>query len=303
MSDLVMITGANGFVGRQVVRQLLNRKMDVLATYYNRRPENQGKEHWIHLDIRDESKVAGILGEYKPRYLVHCAWYVNPLDCLYSGNNLECMKNSIALYRSFYESGGEKAVYAGTCFEYDLQQIDPIKEDAPLSPATLYGVTKANLANSLLFYSQQNKIPFVWARLFYMYGPGEYPERVFPYVINSLLDRTGACVSPGWQVRDYSYVTDIANALVEILLGPFSGVVNIGSGTGVALRDVFQEIEELIGYRGVQFGAKEVSPNEPQSVIADTFLLNSLGIHMATSLHDGLRESIDYWKFQKVLKK
>ncbi|WP_421021629.1 NAD-dependent epimerase/dehydratase family protein, partial [Klebsiella pneumoniae] len=82
----------------------------------------------------------------------------------------------------------------------------------------------------LTAYASQTGLSATWARLFFMYGPGEHPNRVTSSVILSLLQGKSAQCSHGMQIRDFLHVADVASALVTLLDSDVTGPVNIGSG-------------------------------------------------------------------------
>ena len=75
----------------------------------------------------------------------------------------------------------------------------------------------------------------VWARLFYLYGPGEDPRRLVASIIRSLLRSESVAISPGEQVRDFLHVDDVAAAIAHIAEGELTGPVNVGSGIPVTV--------------------------------------------------------------------
>jgi nucleoside-diphosphate-sugar epimerase len=101
--------------------------------------------------------------------------------------------------------------------------------------------------------------------------------------------RTVAC-SHGQQLRDYLHVSDVAGALVHLLMHPQAkGVFNIGSGQATRLMDMVNMCTQAFASPSpVQFGAIAVSPDEPPLIVADTHKLQATGWRPEVSLQDGL---------------
>src|SRR4029077_12935796 len=109
-----------------------------------------------------------------------------------------------------------------------------------------------------------------WGRIFHLYGPYEYPSRLVPSVIISLLKDELARCTHGRQVRDFMHVDDVASAFVALLDSDVAGIVNIGSGEPVTIRSLVTRIASTIKAEGrVEFGAISVAPNDPPVLIPD----------------------------------
>ncbi|MDW8345135.1 MAG: NAD-dependent epimerase/dehydratase family protein, partial [Verrucomicrobiae bacterium] len=141
----------------------------------------------------------------------------------------------------------------------------------------------------------------VWARIFYQYGPFEDQRRLVPHIITSLLRGQRAELTAGTQVRDFLHVEDVGTALATVATSSLTGIVNIGSGTGVTVRHIAETIGELIGRSDLlAFGAKPTPLHDPPYVVADTTRLRSLGWQPRYNLRSGLAQTIAWWKQQLV---
>ena len=130
-------------------------------------------------------------------------------------------------------------------------------------------------------------------RLF-LYGPGEDPNRLVPAVARALRTGERAKVTDGRQVRDFLHVADAARAFVALLTSDVAGAVNIGSGTGVSLRQVVETLERASGRRdAVDFGAIPMRPDDPPQIIADITKLRATGWRQQVMLERGLREAVE----------
>lgn len=113
-------------------------------------------------------------------------------------------------------------------------------------------------------------------------------------VIRSLLNNEVAKTSSGEQVRDLAYVGDVAEAFVALLLSPVQGAVNIGTGKGIALKDVVLEIARQMGKPHlIRLGALPSNPNDPPALVADTQRLNlDVGFNAWVALQRGIAQTI-----------
>jgi nucleoside-diphosphate-sugar epimerase len=137
-----------------------------------------------------------------------------------------------------------------------------------------------------------------WARLFYLYGPGEAKDRLIAQVIRSLLLGERARVTDAPYRRDYLYVEDAAEAVVALVARSFDGAVNIGSGQAVTVQEIARmaahavEREELLLIR-----SPDARRDEPSMIEADIKRIHSeTGWSPLTPLEHGLRATVEWWR-------
>jgi nucleoside-diphosphate-sugar epimerase len=288
----ILITGACGFVGSALFCAAKQHdKFEVYGISYS-----QKKEGMVCCDLFNALEMRHMMKSIKPDILVHCAWYVKPQDYLYSSINLNWVKAGIDLYRCFYDNGGKRAVFLGSCFEYGIYNTR-LHEAAPLAPQNLYASAKAGLGQMLIKQAELDKVSFAWARLFYLYGQRENRIRVIPYIINELLDGRVAQCSHGRQRRDYLFIEDAAAALLAVARSSESGAFNIGSGHPVTLNEIFYGLEKILNGEIVRkehsLGMRIV---EPDQIVANNDRLCSLGWRPKFSLESGLFKTVEWWK-------
>jgi nucleoside-diphosphate-sugar epimerase len=223
---------------------------------------------------------------------------VAPGSYLESINNYNWLISSLYLFHEFAKSGGSRAVYAGSCFEYDLRYGYCSENLTPTAPSSYYGSCKLHLESIAEAFADKNSIDFAWGRIFYPFGPYEYPTRLVPSVINSLLKGETAPCTHGNQIRDFLHVADVAEAFVAILESDVNGIVNIGSGKPVSIKELVTQIAQLLGKEDdIRLGAIPSRKNEPPFIVSNSGRLkNEVGWHPAYSLEAGLMDTISWWK-------
>jgi nucleoside-diphosphate-sugar epimerase len=210
---------------------------------------------------------------------------------------------SLKLLAAFGAVGGQRAVMVGSCAEYAPSANPCVEAQTPLAPITVYSACKAALGVMLPTFARQYGVASAaWARVFYLYGPGEQPERLVPSVIRALLRNEAMPCSHGEQVRDFLYSEDAADALVALLDSPVTGAVNVASGRPIALRAFLSTIGTLTGREHLlQFGARPTRPDEPAALIADvTRLAHEVGWEPRMSLEDGMARMIARWRHEEA---
>src|SRR5689334_899041 len=114
----VLVTGASGFVGRPVLRYLQNQNFKVHAVH--RKAADCHDDVTVHqADLLQQGEAERLMEAVRPTHLLHLAWDVLPGQFWSARNNLDWVAASLHLYRAFARSGGERAVFTGTCAEYD----------------------------------------------------------------------------------------------------------------------------------------------------------------------------------------
>lgn len=300
----IVLTGANGFIGRHVLEELRRAKDHIYAiTTSASDKKNDENITWIEGDILNSQKLKEIMSQInEPTHLLHLSWDTTPGEYWESPLNRQWVRASLELFDEFCARGGKRIVGVGTCAEYDFAQGICQEDTTPLSYKTIYGSCKNALFHMMNGYKVNYGVTFCWARLFFMYGPHEHPSRLVPYVINSLLNDTVAECSHGRQIRDYLYVKDAAMALRKILMHDVTGPINIASGEAVRLNELIDRIGLHLGKHDlINYDAIQAVKDEPPVILADMKLMQELiGWKAAYSLDKGIIETIQWWKDERA---
>ncbi|CCB65051.1 NAD(P)-dependent oxidoreductase [Hyphomicrobium sp. MC1] len=292
----VLLTGATGFIGRQVLRSLVDDDIDVVVA--SRSHDQKSDRYRVEgVDLLDRRSVTDLISRTKPTHLLHLAWDVTPGQFWTSPNNILWTTATLELMRAFAEGDGRRAVFAGTCAEYTWDR-PLLVETGPTEPATFYGEMKDVTRRGVCAIGKRFGIPTAWGRLFWLYGPHEAPGRLVSDVAAALLSGRPALCSDGLQKRDYLNVEDAGRAFVAALKSDWHGAFNIGSGRAVPVRDIILELSrELKREDLVRLGAKPSNPNDPPEITADVGVLrNAIGFSPRYSFEEGIRDTANWWR-------
>jgi nucleoside-diphosphate-sugar epimerase len=295
----ILLTGATGFIGSHVARQLVREGHEVHALV---RPKS---DPWRIVDLKPSLRL--VEGDLLSASLfplpssldlcLHLAWYVEPGRYLNAPQNIDFLGASLRLAKQLAATGCKRFVAAGTCFEYNTA-LGMLNELTPTRPRHLYSASKLALFLALEQFCKAAGIQFAWTRFFYLYGPHEDPRRLVPAVINALLRDQPAKLTPGEQQRDFLHVEDVAGAVCAVARSNLTGAVNIGSGQPVTVADLAGKIGNLLGNpQLIKLGALAYAPDEPMCIVADnTRLCTETDWQPRFDLDAGLRQTIDWWK-------
>jgi nucleoside-diphosphate-sugar epimerase len=213
------------------------------------------------------------------------------------------VRSSLELLEEFADQGGQRAVFTGSCAEYDWQDGLCSEATTVLRPTTTYGLCKHVLGE--LFNHRVGRegsaLSGAWARLFYLFGPREAPRRLLPSVVNSLLRGEQAHCSHAQQRRDYLFVADAADALVTLLESRVQGPINIASGEAPRVSEIIQRTAgKLAGQDLVRLGSLPTPDNDPPLIVADVERQSSeLGWRPRWNLDNALDQTIAWWRDQQ----
>ena len=272
MSQLVLLTGATGFVGRQVLAAL------TAAGCAVRLVVRGGREAAVSAapGVESIASTPDLFAESSDWWagtcagvdtLVHVAWYAEPGRYLESPRNLDCLIGTLELAKGAARAGVRRLVGVGTCFEYDLTG-GLLSVATPLAPLTPYAAAKAAAFLALSRFLPQQGVEFAWGRLFYLYGEHEDPRRLVPYLRGRLQAGAVAELTRGDQVRDFLDVREAGALLAELALGERQGAVNICSGVPTTVRELAERIADEYGRRDLlRFGARPENLVDPPRVV------------------------------------
>jgi nucleoside-diphosphate-sugar epimerase len=297
----VFVTGATGCIGQHVLPRLLERGWDVGAVS-SRPVQDTSGVTWYQADLLASDAADRLFAGFRPTHLIHLAWYTAPGRWAFATENFSWVDASLRLLRWFADHGGHRVVTAGSCQEYDWSCGNCSEDRTPCRPQTTYGVCKHALQLLTSEFAARTGLSSAWARVFFLYGPHEHPDRLVSSVIRALLTNQAARTSHGNQVRDYLYVQDVADAFVNLLESDVTGPINIASGQPIALREITGRIADLLDRRDLlQLGAIPAAPTDTPLVVADMSRAarDLPAWQPRVSLDEGLAASIRWWREQR----
>lgn len=288
------MTGASGFLGGALTRNLGD---GVECHTVSRSPQAAALGVACHGgDVLSPSSMQTVLERVQPDVLVHLAWmpqvpgYYHDVDA-----NEAWASASLELARLARSAGVQRVVLAGSCVEFG-RTSGVLSESALPAPDTAYGRAKLRVTDGA-FDLMDETFAVSIPRIFFAYGRDEAPNRLVPAVIRSLLDGESIDLSAGTQIRDYCHADDIARAIVAMIDHELDGVVHVGSGRRMSIRDVATAIGDRIGRADLlNFGARPGGADSAEEWTADTTRLRQLTDWTPTfDLESGIDDVVTHW--------
>jgi UDP-glucose 4-epimerase len=310
----VLVTGGAGFIGSHTVDRLVTQgcRVVVLDDLSSGRRENLAQ--WAD-DPRVELVVANVsdglfapLAEVTRRRgpiarIIHLAAQVavmysieNPIEDV----RVNCV-GTVQVLEYARCSGVRKVVFASSSAVYGDDVEQPVRETAPQSPVSPYGINKLASELFLRYYSAIHEVPTTALRFFNVYGPRQDPSSPYSGVISIFTDRASAgrtltIFGDGQQTRDFIYVGDVSRAVVGTCLSDAGdgAVINIGTGRETTVKELARVIIDLCG----SSSGIEYQPARPgdilRSVAATEQAEQLLGFRATVALREGLAETLDW---------
>ncbi len=299
----ILVTGGAGFIGSRVTAQLLAAGhtvtiLDNITTGFKANVPAGAK--LIEGDMRDtEAVAAAVQGQDAVIHLAAQAVVPESVADPRKAFDINLVGGQ-NLLDAMRQAGVNRLVHSSTAAVYGIPTKVPIAEDDLKMPINPYGATKFAFEQILHAYHKSYGLNVVMFRYFNPYGPTEIhdPEtHAIPNFIKATL--TGKPIPLYWngdQTRDFFFVEDIARAHVMGLKKDGFNVYNLGSGSGVVVRDVVDKIFEIAGVTTAVNDLGERAGDPPKLMADTTRVQKELGWKPEVSLEEGLKLTIDAFR-------
>ena len=302
-----LVTGGAGFIGSHLCELLLAKGHEVVALdnlscgrLVNLRDfERHERFRFVQADIRDLSGMRPAFAGVD--WVFHLAGLADIVPSIeqpaqYFGTNVGGTFNVLECAR---EQGVKRIVYAASSSSYGIPDIYPTPESSPIRPQYPYALTKYMGEELVLHWAQTYKLPALSLRLFNVYGPrsrttGAYGAVFGVFLAQKLNGKPYTVVGDGKQTRDFTYVTDVAEAFIAAAVSSLTGeAMNVGSGNHYSVN----RLVELLGGPVVYIPKR---PGEPDCTFADTARIGQrLAWAPKVSFEEGVKrmlERLDDWR-------
>lgn len=294
----VLVTGGNGFIGRTLVRHLLNEGNEVKVIDIRNIKFMHPKMEFVNKSILDDitNDIRGCDAVFHFAALLGVANSdKRPLETMKI--NLE---GSVNVFKSAIDAGVRHMVYSSSSEVYGEPRELPIKEESVKGPVSTYGVSKLAAEIYAKAYNHEFGTDIRIVRFFNVYGIGQGPSWVVPIFINKALKNEQIEVfGNGNQTRCFTYVEDIADGVLKVFeKGEAGGAYNIGNNQPTTILELANLIKELTKSKSeikkVGFGKEtRLKEREVEYRIPDISKMESLGWKPKTRIREGIKKIIE----------
>jgi len=230
----VLVTGAAGYMGRHVVKELLNHGHNVFAADLNHK-EISGDAKIIDVDIfSGEKSIYKLVGE--PELCIHLAWQDGFIHN--SPKHMENVSKHFTFLKNMINGGCKNIAVMGTMHEIGFYEGE-VDDTTPCNPLSLYGVAKNALRQSLILTTQNTDANLYWLRAYYILGDDRRNCSIFTKLLQAAEDgKEKFPFTTGTNRYDFINIVELAQQIVAASTQTeITGIINVCSGKPVALKD------------------------------------------------------------------
>jgi UDP-glucose 4-epimerase len=299
-----LLTGC-GFIGSHITDLLINKGIETSVLVSGFRSKNHP-----NLINKDATVINGNLLNYSDLESatknIDFVFHLGAISSHYADAMPELMfdvnvKGTWNLKKACNQNGIKRIMFASTSFIYGNPRTNPVNENAPLEPKGNYEVSKL-AGEKILQAAHPHQVPYTILRLFNVYGPRSYPDKLYSQAVTTFISSALKWESleihaDGQQELDFVYVKDVAKAFLKCISDKAENkIFNVGNGKSVAVNKLASTINQLTRNPAEIY----YNPRHPaylKRVKADIRYINEcVGWTPKVDLTEGLKETIDFFK-------
>jgi len=302
----VLVTGGAGFIGSHVVDGLLKEGLSLIVVdnLSTGKIENLNPNALFYQQsIEDEEMMERVFMLHKPAYIFHLA--AQSSVSVSVRNPVEDAKTNIlgtlVLLQKSVKYGVKKFIFSSTggAIYGDNVKIPTPETEIP-NPISPYGIAKLSVEKYLDFFSKEYGLEYVSLRYSNVYGPRQDPygeAGVVAIFTNRMLKGEKVTIfGDGEYVRDYVYVDDVVRANILAMEKGKNVVLNIGTGRGTTVNELFMMLKSITGYSDEPEYAPPRKGDVRKSILDCSKAKEILGWEPEVSLEEGLRRTVEHFK-------
>ena len=283
MSTRTVVTGGAGFIGSELVRQLVaaGHSVEVVDTLVNGRVENlaglDATRLTLHrVDVRDRARLDQVLRGTDVVFHLACLGVRHSLHAPVENHEVNAT-GTLILLEAARAADVARFVYVSSSEVYGTARTVPIAEDHPTRPCTVYGGSKLAGESYARAFFESYGYPTVMVRPFNAYGPrchheGDSGEVIPKFLLRCLAGRPMVVFGDGLQTRDFTFVADTARGILESGFSDrcIGQTINLGSGREIAIAELARAIAGVAGRPDAALVHDQPRPGDVRRLCADS---------------------------------
>lgn len=304
----VLVTGGAGFIGSELVRQLVERGLQVVVVdnLVNGRRENldgidAAGMTLVVADVRDLPTVAPLLSDVDVVYHLACLGVRHSIHSPMQNHEVNATA-TLGLLQAAYDKDVPRFVYVSSSEVYGTAVETPISELTPTFPMTVYGGAKLAGECYARAFHRTYGYPATIVRPFNTFGPrshheGDSGEVIPKFMLRAMTGKPLVIFGDGLQTRDFLYVSDTARGIIacgesEAAIGE---TVNLGSGAEITICALADAVRRVVG-REVVLTFEPQRPGDTLRLWSENaFASKLIGFKPETTFEDGLKKLLDWY--------
>jgi len=308
----VLVTGGAGFIGSEVVSQLLQKNafVTVLDNFSSGKKEYLSQNKKLKIvkgDIRDEKVTSKALKDQE--VIINLAALPFIPDSFYHPNDffsVNTLGSVNILWQAIKAKTSELFIQISTSEVYGSAQTIPMNENHPTAPHSTYAVSKLAADRSAFTLYKENGFPTVVIRPFNSYGPRFTEPYIIPEIINQIIMGVKQLTLGNVNVfRDFTFVTDTVDGIIRCIENEraIGEIINIGSGTEISILNLAKKILKISKKKiDIKYDENRERPYDVNRLICDNSKAkNILKWKPKISMNEGLKKSFEWAKKNKVI--
>lgn len=309
----VLVTGGAGFIGSELVHQLLERGEEVVVVdnFVNgsraNLPDGQAGLTVVEADVRDAASLAPWLEQAAVVFHLACLGVRHSVHAPEENHEVNAT-GTLRLLAAARAAGVGRFVYVSSSEVYGTARWAPMTEDHPTFPCTVYGGSKLAGESYTRAYHRTYGYPTVVVRPFNTYGPrshheGDSGEVIPKFLLRCLAGKPMVIFGDGSQTRDFTYVSDSARGILLAGSHPdaIGRTINLGFGTETTVRDLARAVAAAAGRPDADVEHVEGRPGDVLRLYADMSQAKQLlGYEPTIGLREGLTRLLAWYREQGV---
>ena len=272
----ILVTGANGYMGRHIVPKLCDGGHEVTACDFS----SQGMDpraDFINYDLLAEAENPNLYNTLKqPETVIHLAWKDGFNHS--SPAHLENLPKHYAFIKNMIDSGAKSVSVMGSMHEIGRYE-GCVTAETPCNPLSLYGIAKNALRQAVLNYAEDKNTGIKWLRAYYITGDDSSNKSIFAKILQMANEgKKSFPFTSGVNKYDFLDVNELAAQIVAASLqNEICGIINVCSGKPVALKD---KVEQFIRDKQLdikpEYGAFPGRKYDSPAIWGDADIINKI---------------------------